>query len=112
MRPWGSIRNDTTTCWMLPSASLNSSACGLYEPIHGSAPDIAGKGIANPLATILSVAMLLRYSLNRPELAERIERAVKTVLASGVRTGDIYTDGDLKVGTAEMGDAVVAALQG
>ena len=102
----------TGSIGMLPSASLNSSACGLYEPIHGSAPDIAGKGIANPLATILSVAMLLRYSLNRPELAERIERAVKTVLASGVRTGDIYTEGDRKVGTAEMGDAVVAALQG
>ncbi|OQX03395.1 MAG: 3-isopropylmalate dehydrogenase, partial [Thiothrix lacustris] len=102
----------TGSIGMLPSASLNSSACGLYEPIHGSAPDIAGKGIANPLATILSVAMLLRYSLNRPELAERIEAAVKTVLASGVRTGDIYTEGDRKVGTAEMGDAVVAALQG
>jgi 3-isopropylmalate dehydrogenase len=102
----------TGSIGMLPSASLNSSACGLYEPIHGSAPDIAGQGIANPLATILSVAMLLRYSLNRPELAERIEAAVKTVLASGVRTGDIYTEGDRKVGTAEMGDAVVAALQG
>lgn len=102
----------TGSIGMLPSASLNSSACGLYEPIHGSAPDIAGKGIANPLATILSVAMLLRYSLNRPELAERIEQAVKQVLASGLRTGDIYTDGDQKVGTAAMGDAVVAALQG
>jgi 3-isopropylmalate dehydrogenase len=102
----------TGSIGMLPSASLNASACGLYEPIHGSAPDIAGQGIANPLATILSVAMLLRYSLNRPELAERIERAVKQVLADGVRTGDIYTDGCRKVGTAEMGDAVVAALQG
>jgi 3-isopropylmalate dehydrogenase len=101
----------TGSIGMLPSASLNASACGLYEPIHGSAPDIAGQGIANPLATILSVAMLLRYSLNRPELAERIERAVKQVLADGMRTGDIYTDGCHKVGTVEMGDAVVAALK-
>ena len=101
----------TGSIGMLPSASLNASACGLYEPIHGSAPDIAGKGIANPLATILSVAMLLRYSLNRPELAERIEAAVKQVLSAGLRTGDIYTEGSRKVGTAEMGDAVVAALQ-
>ncbi|MBO0613370.1 3-isopropylmalate dehydrogenase [Thiothrix fructosivorans] len=102
----------TGSIGMLPSASLNSSACGLYEPIHGSAPDIAGKGIANPLATILSVAMLLRYSLNRPEMADRVEVAVKKVLASGLRTGDIYTEGCRKVGTAAMGDAVVAALQG
>jgi len=102
----------TGSIGMLPSASLNASACGLYEPIHGSAPDIAGKGIANPLATILSAAMLLRYSLNRADLADRIEVAVKKVLADGVRTGDIYTDGCQKVGTAAMGDAVVAALQG
>lgn len=102
----------TGSIGMLPSASLNASACGLYEPIHGSAPDIAGKGIANPLATILSAAMLLRYSLNRADLADRIEVAVKQVLADGVRTGDIYTDGCQKVGTAAMGDAVVAALQG
>ena len=102
----------TGSIGMLPSASLNASACGLYEPIHGSAPDIAGKGLANPLATILSVAMLLRYSLNKGDLADRIEAAVKKVLADGVRTGDIYTEGCRKVGTAEMGDAVVAALQG
>ncbi|EIJ36152.1 3-isopropylmalate dehydrogenase [Thiothrix nivea] len=102
----------TGSIGMLPSASLNASACGLYEPIHGSAPDIAGQGAANPLATILSVAMLLRYSLNKGELAERIEVAVKKVLAEGIRTGDIYTEGCRKVGTAEMGDAVVAALQG
>ena len=101
----------TGSIGMLPSASLNASACGLYEPSHGSAPDIAGKGIANPLATILSAAMLLRYSLNKPALAERIEAAVKKVLADGLRTGDIYEDGCRKVGTAEMGDAVVAALQ-
>jgi len=102
----------TGSIGMLPSASLNSSACGLYEPIHGSAPDIAGKGIANPLATILSVAMMLRYSLNRNDLALRIEQAVKQVLAQGYRTGDIYTDGLRKIGTAEMGDAVVDALKG
>jgi 3-isopropylmalate dehydrogenase len=102
----------TGSIGMLPSASLNSSACGLYEPIHGSAPDIAGKGIANPLATILSAAMMLRYSLNRNDLALRIEQAVKHVLAQGYRTGDIYTDGLRKVGTVEMGDAVVAALKG
>jgi 3-isopropylmalate dehydrogenase len=102
----------TGSIGMLPSASLNSSACGLYEPIHGSAPDIAGKGIANPLATILSAAMMLRYSLNRNDLALRIEQAVRHVLAQGYRTGDIYTDGLRKVGTVEMGDAVVAALKG
>lgn len=102
----------TGSIGMLPSASLNASARGLYEPIHGSAPDIAGKDIANPLATILSAAMLLRYSLNRADLAERIEAAVQTVLAQGYRTGDIYTDGCRKVGTVGMGDAVVAALRG
>ncbi len=102
----------TGSIGMLPSASLNASACGLYEPIHGSAPDIAGQGVANPLATILSAAMLLRYSLNKGELADRIEAAVKKVLANGVRTGDIYTEGCQKVGTAAMGDAVVAALKG
>jgi len=102
----------TGSIGMLPSASLNASACGLYEPIHGSAPDIAGQGIANPLATILSVAMLLRYSLNRPELADRVEAAVQKVLESGLRTGDIATEGCHQVGTVAMGDAVVAALQG
>ncbi len=100
----------TGSIGMLPSASLNASSQGLYEPSHGSAPDIAGKGIANPLATILSAAMMLRYSLNQPSAADRIESAVKDVLASGLRTEDIYSDGTKKVGTREMGDAVVTAL--
>jgi 3-isopropylmalate dehydrogenase len=100
----------TGSIGMLPSASLDTHNKGMYEPIHGSAPDIAGKGIANPLATILSVAMLLRYTLNAPALAERVEQAVSHVLDQGLRTGDIYTDGTKKVGTSEMGDAVVKAL--
>ncbi|MBS1246332.1 MAG: 3-isopropylmalate dehydrogenase [Proteobacteria bacterium] len=100
----------TGSIGMLPSASLDSANKGMYEPIHGSAPDIAGQGIANPLATILSVAMLLRYTLNEPALAERVEKAVFKVLDQGLRTGDIYTDGMRKVGTVQMGDAVVAAL--
>jgi 3-isopropylmalate dehydrogenase len=100
----------TGSIGMLPSASLNASNQGLYEPSHGSAPDIAGKGIANPLATILSAAMMLRFSLNQPEAADRIESAVKSVLASGLRTADIHSEGTKKVGTCEMGDAVVAAL--
>ncbi|MEK7758520.1 MAG: 3-isopropylmalate dehydrogenase, partial [Pseudomonadota bacterium] len=100
----------TGSIGMLPSASLDSANKGMYEPIHGSAPDIDGKGIANPLATILSVAMLLRYTLNEPALAERVEKAVSKVLDQGLRTGDIYTDGMRKVGTVQMGDAVVAAL--
>lgn len=100
----------TGSIGMLPSASLNGSGAGLYEPCHGSAPDIAGQGIANPLATILSAAMMLRYSLNQPEAAERIEQAVGKVLDSGLRTTDIFTEGCRKVSTAEMGDAVVAAL--
>ena len=83
---------------------------GLYEPSHGSAPDIAGKDIANPLATILSAAMMLRYSLDQPEAADRIERRCSDVLASGLRTADIWSEGTRKVGTREMGDAVVAAL--
>ena len=95
---------------MLPSASLDSNNNGLYEPSHGSAPYIAGKGIANPLATILSAAMMLRFSLNRTQQADRIETAVKKVLAQGLRTPDIYEDGTTKVGTKEMGDAVVRAL--
>ncbi|MDQ5881271.1 MAG: 3-isopropylmalate dehydrogenase, partial [Pseudomonadota bacterium] len=95
---------------MLPSASLNASNQGLYEPSHGSAPDIAGKGIANPLATILSAAMMLRFSLNQEAAAQRVEAAVKKVLAQGFRTGDIYEPGTKKVGTKEMGDAVLAAL--
>ena len=100
----------TGSIGMLPSASLDSANKGMYEPILGSAPDIAGKGVANPLATILSVAMLLRYTLNEPALAERVEKAVSRVLDQGLRTGDIYTDGMRKVGTGQMGDAVVAAL--
>ncbi|MEZ5477602.1 MAG: 3-isopropylmalate dehydrogenase [Thiolinea sp.] len=101
----------TGSIGMLPSASLNADGVGMYEPIHGSAPDIAGQGVANPLATILSVAMLLRYSLNRPELADRIEQAVQAVLKSGLRTADIDEAGSRRVGTVEMGDAVVAALR-
>jgi 3-isopropylmalate dehydrogenase len=100
----------TGSIGMLPSASLDANGKGLYEPIHGSAPDIAGKNVANPLATILSSAMMLRYTFNKDEWAYRIEAAVKKVLAEGCRTADIYEDGTRKIGTAEMGDAVVAAL--
>jgi 3-isopropylmalate dehydrogenase len=100
----------TGSIGMLPSASLNAKNQGLYEPSHGSAPDIAGKGIANPLATILSAAMMLRFSLNQEAAAQRIEAAVQKVLQQGYRTGDIYSEGTIKVGTAEMGDAVVKAL--
>jgi len=100
----------TGSIGMLPSASLNEDNRGLYEPSHGSAPDIAGKGVANPLATILSAAMLLRFSLARPELADRIEAAVRGVLAQGLRTADIAGRGERAIGTQEMGDAVVAAL--
>ena len=100
----------TGSIGMLPSASLNAKNQGLYEPSHGSAPDIAGKGIANPLATILSAAMMLRFSLNQPEAATRVEKAVDGVLRQGLRTPDIYSNGMTKVGTAQMGDAVVAAL--
>ena len=100
----------TGSIGMLPSASLNTKNQGLYEPSHGSAPDIAGKGVANPLATILSAAMMLRFSLNQAEAADRIETAVKKVLAQGLRTPDIYSDGTTKVGTTQMGDAVVKAL--
>jgi 3-isopropylmalate dehydrogenase len=102
----------TGSIGMLPSASLNDRHQGLYEPSHGSAPDIAGKGIANPLATILSAAMMLRFSLQQPEAADRIESAVKAVLAAGHRTPDIWSEGTQKVGTREMGDAVVAAITG
>ncbi len=102
----------TGSIGMLPSASLNASNQGLYEPSHGSAPDIAGKGIANPLATILSAAMMLRFSLNQAAAADRIEAAVKKVLSQGLRTADIYSEGTTKVGTAQMGEAVVKALQG
>ena len=100
----------TGSIGMLPSASLDEKNKGLYEPSHGSAPDIAGKGIANPLATILSAAMMLRYTFALEEQALRIENAVKKVLAQGYRTGDIYERGTNKVGTKEMGDAVLAAL--
>ncbi len=100
----------TGSIGMLPSASLNDKQQGLYEPSHGSAPDIAGQGVANPLATILSAAMMLRFSLGQPEAADRIETAVKKVLAQGLRTPDIYSEGATKVGTREMGDAVRAAL--
>jgi 3-isopropylmalate dehydrogenase len=100
----------TGSIGMLPSASLDANAKGLYEPSHGSAPDIAGKDIANPLATILSVAMMLRYTLNQSEAADRIESAVGAVLTAGLRTADIWSPGHAKVGTRAMGDAVVAAL--
>jgi 3-isopropylmalate dehydrogenase len=100
----------TGSIGMLPSASLDASGKGMYEPIHGSAPDIAGKGIANPIATILSVAMMLRYTLDEPALAERIERAVNRVLDAGLRTPDIWSEGTQKVGTEAIGDAIVAAL--
>jgi 3-isopropylmalate dehydrogenase len=100
----------TGSIGMLPSASLNTQNQGLYEPSHGSAPDIAGKGIANPLATILSAAMMLRFSLNQTEAADRIEAAVKKVLAQGFRTADIYSPGTQKVSTAQMGQAVLKAL--
>jgi len=102
----------TGSIGMLPSASLNDRKQGLYEPSHGSAPDIAGKGVANPLATILSAAMMLRFSLNQPEAADRIEAAVQRVLAQGLRTPDIHSAGTTRVGTVEMGDAVVRALAG
>lgn len=101
----------TGSIGMLPSASLNAKGQGLYEPSHGSAPDIAGKGVANPLATILSAAMMLRFSLNQEEAASRIERAVQSVLEQGLRTPDIHSEGTRKVGTVEMGEAVVSALK-
>ncbi len=100
----------TGSIGMLPSASLDKNSKGLYEPSHGSAPDIAGKGIANPLATILSAAMMLRFSLNQEAAAQRIEAAVQKVLAQGLRTADIHSEGTTRVGTAEMGQAVVKAL--
>ena len=100
----------TGSIGMLPSASLDANGKGLYEPIHGSAPDIAGKGVANPLATILSAALMLRHSLNQGAAAERLERAVKKTLRDGYRTADIYTAGTKKVSTAEMADAVAERL--
>jgi len=101
----------TGSIGMLPSASLDEQGKGLYEPCHGSAPDIAGQGVANPLATILSAAMMLRHSFGWEEAAARIERAVRAVLAQGLRTRDIFEPGTRLVGTAEMGEAVVAALR-
>jgi 3-isopropylmalate dehydrogenase len=100
----------TGSIGMLPSASINAKGFGMYEPIHGSAPDIAGKGVANPLATILSAAMLLRHSLNQEDAARRIEAAVRKVLSQGLRTADITEAGCKQVGTVAMGDAVLAAL--
>ena len=100
----------TGSIGMLPSASLDENSKGMYEPINGSAPDIAGQDLANPLATILSVAMMLRYSLDEAGMADKVEAAVSTVLDQGLRTADIHSEGMSKVGTAEMGDAVVAAL--
>ncbi len=100
----------TGSIGMLPSASLNEAGRGLYEPSHGSAPDIAGKDLANPLATILSMAMMLRFSLNQPEAAGRVEAAVQQVLAAGLRTADIWSQGTQRVGTRAMGDAVLAAI--
>jgi 3-isopropylmalate dehydrogenase len=96
---------------MLPSASLDANGKGLYEPIHGTAPDIAGQDRANPLATILSLAMMFRYTFGRADIGERIERAVRAVLASGLRTDDIALPGEPAIGTRAMGDAVAAALK-
>jgi len=95
---------------MLPSASLDANGKGLYEPIHGSAPDIAGKGIANPLAQILSLAMMFRYTFGLPDVAARVETAVRKALASGLRTADIAARGTKACSTAEMGTAVLKAL--
>lgn len=100
----------TGSIGMLPSASMDADGKGLYEPVHGTAPDIAGQDVANPLATILSVAMMLRYTLAAPELAQRVESAVSSVLEQGLRTRDIQSSGTRVVGTREMGDAVLAAL--
>jgi len=113
---FGDILSDTAamltgSIGMLPSASLDENGKGMYEPIHGSAPDIAGQDVANPLATILSVAMMLRYSLDDADMADKIETAVRAVLDQGLRTQDIYSQGMRKVGCSEMGDAVVAALR-
>jgi 3-isopropylmalate dehydrogenase len=100
----------TGSIGMLPSASLDSNNKGMYEPSHGSAPDIAGKNIANPLATILSLAMMFRYTFNDEKNANKIESAVKKALSQGFRTADIYSAGDKKVSCSEMGEAVIASL--
>ncbi len=112
---FGDILSDTAamltgSIGMLPSASLDINGKGMYEPIHGSAPDIAGQNIANPLATILSVSMMLRYTFNEKTIADKIDMAVSNVLDKGLRTADIYSDGNTQISTSEMGDAVVAAL--
>jgi len=101
----------TGSIGMLPSASLDKQSKGMYEPIHGSAPDIAGENKANPIATILSVAMMLRYSLDENDLALKIEDAVKQVLDKGYRTTDIFIDGNIKLGTSQMGDEIVKILK-
>ena len=100
----------TGSIGMLPSASMDVNRKGLFEPIHGSAPDISGKNVANPLATILSVSMMLKYTFNEIEASERVESAVKSVLAQGFRTADIFQEGAQRVGTREMGDAVIRAM--
>jgi len=100
----------TGSIGMLPSASLDANGKGMYEPIHGSAPDIAGKDIANPIATVLSVAMMLRYTFEEPAMADKIEQGVNAVLDDKYRTADIYTDGMRKVGTRKMGDLIVSAM--
>jgi 3-isopropylmalate dehydrogenase len=101
----------TGSIGMLPSASIGEGNKGLYEPVHGSAPDIAGKDLANPIAAVMSAAMLLRYSFGRKDEAARIEQAVRSVLAAGYRTADIAQPGTKRVGTAAMGDAILAALR-
>ena len=100
----------TGSIGMLPSASMDVNRKGLFEPIHGSAPDISGKNLANPLATILSVSMMLKYTFNEVEASQRVESAVKSVLSQGFRTPDIYQAGSKRVGTQEMGDAVIKAM--
>jgi len=112
---FGDILSDTGamltgSIGMLPSASLDKNGKGLYEPVHGSAPDIAGQGVANPLATILSAAMMFRYSLDQGDVANAIEAAVGQVLDQGLRSRDIHSEGMTEVSTSELGDAVVAAL--
>jgi len=102
----------TGSIGMLPSASLDVASKGMYEPVHGSAPDIAGRGVANPLATILSLAMMLRYTLARADLAERVEQAVENVLKQGLRTPDIMNRNARCVSTQAMGDAVATSLSG
>ena len=101
----------TGSIGMLPSASLDANQKGLYEPVHGTAPDIAGKNMANPTALILSLAMLLRYTLNEAELANKVESAVEQVIENGLRTPDIYIEGTVKAGTKEMGTAILNELQ-